>query len=1122
MNSRQGSADLFEELKPQQQSYVLTGLEVFNWGPFSAMHCASIDPQGTAIIGPTGSGKTTLIDALMTLLVEQPRYNLASTGGHESDRTLISYVRGVLGGDGSDGREEVARPAGTITGLCATYEGADEPLKLAAVLWTDSTSNAAQDLKRRWIFSQADNQELSTWLQLLHEGGARSLMRHGRDTGKLRIFESKKGYLAHTRKFFDVGDNAFTLLNRAAGLKQLNSIDEIFRDLVLEDRSAFERALEVAGEFDNLAGIHKELQIARAQQETLVPIDLENKKLLKAREKTLQLQVLKKILPVWYAMAAQKRWQETLKNINAELDDCAQKLQKEISLQQACEIKVNTLNEAYLKLGGNVVKELENTIGAQRERVNDIRQHADNYQQMTKALGLSDELTAVALQKNQTQLEVQREEYQAQRDVKHNDTLSAHSQLREQQQIEEETRATLDKVRQRPGSNIPPKFQDFRAELSQQLSLNDDDLPFVAELVEVKPEESNWRGAIERAIGSERLRILVPEPHLSAALQWVNNRNNRLHVRLQKAAVKTTPSEFLNDGFSRKLQFKPHPLREAAKALIANRDRHCVSSTEQLKNTEHAMTIEGTMSGRRGQFEKQDQRGLTSDWMTGFDNKDQLQSLVLQLQEQNKSVEHWKSQTKTMQLALKEFDTSLLMIDKLLSLSFTSIDLPGAQSILQSSELRLRDLLAPDSDSSKAKAAYDAEREKLEAIVQNVKACEKEQAKLEERERTATTQLEKAQSRVGDGLTDDQQSVAGKQLAIANDVTAEDLSDAERNALAEIESKLEKQLEKESEMERRLVGFMNKAQQADTGALAETATELADLPDYLERLRVLNEEALPEKTKRFLEYLNRSSDQGVTQLLSSIAEEVDGIEHRIADLNQTLKKVDFRSGRFLQLAPQRIKHERLRTMETAQRKLRSAALKEDNGDSHYRALRELVEILRDAGQNKKHVGARALLDPRYRLQFFVVEVNRENGDTSPPRTGSQSGSGGEKELMASHILTASLSYALCPAEASKPLYGTVVLDEAFSKSSPSAANRIIEALRIFNLHPIFVTPNKEIGLLKKHTRKVICVQRPGTQSTLASITWEKLNQLAGTVEASVSTESFPKDEVDAETDLSES
>ena len=77
---------------------------------------------------------------------------------------------------------------------------------------------------------------LTAFTGVVHEDGVRDLMRHGRETAQLRIFESKKAYLAHVRKFFDVGANAFTLLNRAAGLKQLNSIDEIFRDLVLEDR----------------------------------------------------------------------------------------------------------------------------------------------------------------------------------------------------------------------------------------------------------------------------------------------------------------------------------------------------------------------------------------------------------------------------------------------------------------------------------------------------------------------------------------------------------------------------------------------------------------------------------------------------------------------------------------------------------------------------------------------------------------------------------------------------------------------------------------------------------------------------------------------------------------------
>ena len=108
------------------------------------------------------------------------------------------------------------------------------------------------------------------------------------------------------------------------------------------------------------------------------------------------------------------------------------------------------------------------------------------------------------------------------------------------------------------------------------------------------------------------------------------------------------------------------------------------------------------------------------------------------------------------------------------------------------------------------------------------------------------------------------------------------------------------------------------------------------------------------------------------------------------------------------------------------------------------------------------------------------------------RTGSQGGSGGEKEIIASYILTASLSYALCPDGATQPLFGTIVLDEAFSKSSHAVAGRIISALNEFGLHPLFVTPNKEMRLLRAHTRSAILVHRKDLRATLTSLSWEEL------------------------------
>lgn len=715
---------------------------------------------------------------------------------------------------------------------------------------------------------------------------------------------------------------------------------------------------------------------------------------------------------------------------------------------------------------------------------------------LIKPFKLSDELSVETLRCNQAWLRGHHAEVQKQHDRQQEETLSALSQQRELEATLCEAESTLRKVQGRPGSNIPPQFQDFRAELTAQLSLREEDLPFLAELVEVKPEESAWRGAIERAIGSDRLRILVPEGHIDAALRWVNNRDNRLHVRLQRAQHNRDPVAFFPDGYARKLTFKRHPLESAAKGLLAGRDLHCVLSPTALKNTEHGLTIQGMMSGRQGKFEKQDQRRLDQDWMTGFNNKDQLETLARHLSTVRKSLEQCTAACQKHRKDLTQLAERLKMIDAIVLLEFSEIDLPGAEAELARSEERLAALLDPRSNISQARAAYDSENRILESIRTDINDREKEIAVLEAKHTQAQQDRDKSQDRIGDGLSEEETSLAKANLAVAPNIAAQKMDTEERRQATEVENKLTEQIGRVAEIEQRLVRLMEAARRVDTGALTETGSDIEDIPTYLERLRVLNEEALPEKRSKFLEYLNRSSDQGVTQLLAGINEEVDAIEQRIRELNQTLVKVDFRSGRYLQLQPQRIKDERLRDLDTAMRKVRAAALKDDGGESHFKALQEMVKILRDGGENRRQQGSRALLDPRFRLQFFVVEVDRQTGDRSPPRSGSQSGSGGEKELMASHILTASLSYALCPPEANRPLYGTVVLDEAFSKSSPSAAARIIEALRIFCLHPIFVTPNKEIGLLKQHTQKVICVQRPSKEASLASISWERLEELA--------------------------
>jgi uncharacterized protein YPO0396 len=562
-------------------------------------------------------------------------------------------------------------------------------------------------------------------------------------------------------------------------------------------------------------------------------------------------------------------------------------------------------------------------------------------------------------------------------------------------------------------------------------------------------------------------------------------------VRLLDAGEFTSSREFRHDGFTRKLNFKPHPMREPMKALLASIDRHCVDDAESLQS--FGMTREGLMSGTTGQFDKQDQAALGAGWVTGFSNEDIVADLSRSIHQLQQSRDEFDQAVRLAQQAREQATVNLNFARLLAGLEFAAIDLPGAEARLESLEQRLRELLDPHSDAGRAKELYESARREQVRQQEHLTTLRVKQGQLQQQVQEAEQQIARLQARATPSLTEQERTLADNRIPLTGPLDSSSLDDQERQVRSDIEHNKAELEARHAELSRRLVQLMGDAKRLDNGALVETGTDVPDVQAYLDRLQVLTEEALPEKLSRFLEYLNQSSDQGVTQLLASIDHQVDQIEDRIEELNGTLRRVDFQQGRFIQLVPRKVSHERLRALGRAQSQLRAAEFTDDQGESQFAALERLVDIFRQAVDSRTTLAARALLDPRYRLQFSCSIIDRSSGELMESRTSSQGGSGGEKEVIASYILTASLSYALCPDGADRPLFGTILLDEAFSKSSQSVAGRIIQALREFGLHAVFVTPNKEMRLLREHTRSAVIVNRVGAQASLTTITWEELD-----------------------------
>ncbi|HBD94510.1 MAG TPA: ATP-dependent exonuclease SbcCD, C subunit-like protein, partial [Spirochaetia bacterium] len=88
----------------------LKTFELLNWGTFNTITKIEPDSANSLLTGNVGSGKSTVVDAITTLLVPHNKiiYNRAA-GAEWKERTIYSYVRGEYRTE-KTGREQSAKP----------------------------------------------------------------------------------------------------------------------------------------------------------------------------------------------------------------------------------------------------------------------------------------------------------------------------------------------------------------------------------------------------------------------------------------------------------------------------------------------------------------------------------------------------------------------------------------------------------------------------------------------------------------------------------------------------------------------------------------------------------------------------------------------------------------------------------------------------------------------------------------------------------------------------------------------------------------------------------------------------------------------------------------------------
>ncbi|MDD4913879.1 MAG: ATP-binding protein [Methylococcales bacterium] len=1087
----------------------LAELSVYNWGSFHGLHTALIDPHGTLVTGDNGAGKSTFIDGLMALLLPAGRatFNMAAAQGDRSDRTLLSYMRGSFGSmhDGSGTRVKSKRDKAVVTGLRALYRGDDGScMTLACIFWMTQASNALSDVKRIYCVAKR-NLSLKEMLDAFGEGNARSLKQWLRNDPAITCCDdSFSDYQELYRKLLYMDNrNAPALLSRALGLKKIDDLTGLIRELVLEPSTIKDDARRVVDEFADLVAIHNQLLDARQQKEHLSRLPDLQQTMKRAENELNALARERASLPVYFGKICYDLWTGKITRLQASFDDLSFLIKQLAQQEQESESLKDQRYAEYLEAGGERVESLKKELGDAQQRLNQITLRAASYQKDVQNLdlepGLEEKLFLVNQQLAEHKLANIGSEKQAAQNLFGQLTADWSNHNQRKTALNHE----IEEISARPDSNIELNYQQLRDELAASLGLAKDQCIFIGELIDVDERQRHWQGAIERALGGLRTTLAVPAEQFPMVTRWLNTRHTGLHVRVQ--VVRDTDSheraEFKANGFLNKLVWREHPYREWLKTHLARFDLQCVSSTEELDNTPFSMTEQGLIHFDKGRFEKKDQHKIDDRrrWQLGFSNKSRLVLLQNDLTETGQMVGELYKAVENARLELNRVGEREAIWNRILAYSWEEINAPKWHARVERLRQDIALLELGGNALETAMRRLEEVRLALAGIRNQIVEANRQEAELSRTLSDARHKQDQALEAARSGMADEVRDLLAKRVGLLLESDLENAVSLQGKHDRDIENLHEKARNKQFEAEKRAIGIMSAFRSHDKWRVVaeDWGSDAASLEEYLKHLRQLEEEGLPNLVEQFVERLNKHATQSLARIDQRLDSERDDINERIGTINQVLARTEFRPGSHLKLGSKGEPYPHIQDFKRKVRTVLSQASSEDH-EARFEQLKAVVEILEKASNpaTANTLESLRLLDPRYQMSFYAEELDTETREVRDVLESSSGKSGGEKESFAGAIVAASLSYVLTPNGYDRPVYCTVFLDEAFSNTAEAVSRRVLRVFKELHIHVNLITPYKNLNLARESARSLLIAERDqdNHESRLCEVTWEEIDQ----------------------------
>lgn len=1100
---------------PQVAGFKLDYMEVWNWGTFNDK-VYRMTPHGnnSLLTGANASGKSTLIDALLALLVPQQRkrfYNQSSGAEKKGNRTDITYFFGNYGQqqEGESGATSLKlRDKSARSVLLATFNNSDGRV----VTLFQVRYYSGEELRTVYGMAHKHLTISQNFAAFDSNGVWRKQMEKELNTGSSkRIVEFFNGPKAYEEKMLLVfgmrSDKALTLFNQIVGVKVLNDLDSFIRDNMLEERDAEEKYKELRENFQNLMDAKTNIEKTKEQIRQLEPIDRLAEDVLLIEKSIKELQSEKDIISYWFAVRTVKLCQEKLERCKSELRQLDDTIKANNAEKRRLDEEKSSLEVAINSDSvGQQIKDIEKEIQNLTERFEERKKNEEKYNTLIHKLELPQDVDSSTFQSNKATAQKQKVALQ---ELLDNELAERKRHLQnEKEDIEANINSHFETIKylREHKNNISGRVAEIRDELIQHIGATADEIPFIGELIRLKDDERKWESAIERILHNFALRLIVPEKYYRQVNEYVNNHNLRGRIVYQRYNYDAALREFVNrhaqdNSLLNKIEFKPNAqyIDWIEDRLYSEFNYTCVDTLEDFNHiNEKAVTKEGLIKAKGGKHEKDDRPEISrrEHYVLGWDNREKIAAIKKEYDNLCRQVTAKKEEIKELDNKRKKTEERKETFSRLLDFEkFDDID-------WQSYSIRINEKNEEKKQLESTNDRVKTLQEQLEKVKQTISEIEDRKENLYGSKALLQKDEEETQKRCSDNTN---------ALASMNPVDVDEfennhselllvgLADMEARHKSlqnyidnKIKNKQTEKNKKENEGRNKIIKFKNPSEEITT-KFRDWRSDVNSLPDSVELiseyqtfLKKLNEEALPSFEKRFNKYLHETVINNIYTFRQFFKDWESLINKTINQLNSYLRDINFNvyPETYIQLESSKKRNvninEFVQMLEKAIPNMREINSTIDGQRIHFEQhVLPLMQRLEDEKWRKE------VMDVRARFSYKAVEHYKADDQKRNTYESMGQLSGGEKAQLTYTILGSAIAYQFgLTKHGCDSSFRFIAIDEAFRAQDEDKARYLISLCKQLHLQLLVVTPSDNIHIVEDDISYVHYVERKGNTSVL--------------------------------------